>query len=100
MCILTPSDKSSVIIAMMILEKDNSSSGSVVGGNVTIEGNGRSWLNSSDVLPPVGCPLLIELSHILVPATRTGFIKSKSAEMEYRLANGCLIHGRYRWTYP
>jgi len=100
MCILTSSDKSSVIIAMMILEKDNSSSGSVVGGNVTIEGNGRSWLNSSDVLPPVGCPLLIELSDALVPATRTGFIKSKSAEMEYRLANGCLIHGRYRWTYP
>ena len=100
MHILTSSDKSSVIIAMMILEKDNSSSGSVVGGNVTIEGNGRSWLNSSDVLPPVGCPLLIELSDVLVPATRTGFIKSKSAEMEYRLANGCLIHGRYRWTYP
>jgi hypothetical protein len=29
------------------------------------------------VLPPVDCPLLIELSNVLVPATRTGFIAKK-----------------------
>ncbi|ATN93300.1 hypothetical protein [Marinobacter phage PS6] len=43
---------------------------------------------------------MIEVGEALVPAVRTGFIAKKSDDMEYRLSNGRLIHGRYRWTYP
>ena len=100
MSILTSSVKSSLIIGIAIHRRNEPRSEKHVGGNVTIETGASIWLNSSDVLPPVESPLLIEIGNVLVQATRTGFIKSKSADMEYRLANGCLIHGRYRWTYP
>jgi len=71
-----------------------------VGGNVITRQGEVMWLNSNGALPPVDCPLLIELPNVLLPATRSGFITKKSDEMEYRLPNGSLIHGRYRWTYP
>ena len=70
------------------------------GGNVRTRRGENIWLNSSSNLPPVECPLMIEVGDVLVPATRTGIIPKKSDDMEYRLENGCLIHGRYRWTYP
>ena len=100
MSILTSSATSLPIIDVAIHRRDRSRSEKDAGANVRIETGAVAWVNSSDLLPPVGCPLLIEIGDVLVQATRTGFIKSKSADMEYRLANGCLIHGRYRWTYP
>ena len=57
-------------------------------------------LNAADKLPPVDCPLLIELDGDLVRAERTGIIENKSADMEYRLVTGETIRGRFRWTYP
>lgn len=58
-------------------------------------------LNPADKLPPVDCPLLIEVMEgYLVPARRTGIIENKSADMEYRLVTGDTIQGRFRWTYP
>lgn len=58
-------------------------------------------LNPAEQLPPVDCPLLIELEPgLLVPAARTTFVESKGREMEYRLNDGTLVLGRYRWTYP
>ncbi len=100
MSIQTSSEISSAIISIAIHRSDEKLSGRLAGGNVTTKQGGSVWLNSSGVLPPVTCPLMIEVGDALVPATRTGFIANKSADMEYRLANGCLIHGRYRWTYP
>jgi hypothetical protein len=80
--------------------KPGNVSGSEGSGNATTRHGESVWINSNGVLPPVDCPLLIELSNVLVPATRTGFIAKKTDAMEYRLPNGALIHGRYRWTYP
>lgn len=58
-------------------------------------------LNPAGALPPVNCPLLIELEPgVLVPAERTGFISDRSRDMEYLLASGKVIHGRFAWTYP
>ena len=58
-------------------------------------------LNPAELLPPVDCPLLIEVEPgRLVQAARTGFVESRDREMEYRLADGSMIVGRYRWTYP
>lgn len=57
-------------------------------------------LNSSSLLPPVECPLLIEVDGRLLRAERTGIIARKSDAMEYRLGDGSVIYGRYRWTYP
>lgn len=58
-------------------------------------------LNRPEHLPPVDCPLVIELEPgRLVPAVRTSFIASKDRQMEYRLADGTVVTGRYAWTYP
>ena len=58
-------------------------------------------LNAADKLPPVDCPLLIEvMKGYLVLAQRTGIIENKRAAMEYRLVTGETIQGRFRWTYP
>lgn len=57
-------------------------------------------LNAADLLPPVSCPLLIEVNGDLVRAERTGLIANRADDMEYRLAGGTCIHGRFRWTYP
>lgn len=58
-------------------------------------------LNAADKLPPVDCPLLIEvMKGYLVLAQRTGIIENKRADMEYRLVTGETIQGRFRWTYP
>ncbi len=57
-------------------------------------------LNSADKLPPVGCPLLIELPSGLTRAERTGIIADKANSMEYRTADGRMVYGRFPWTYP
>lgn len=58
-------------------------------------------LNSADKLPPVDCPLLIEIQpYRLAAASRTSFITTRDRQMEYRLQDGTIITGRYRWTYP
>lgn len=57
-------------------------------------------LNPAGLLPPVGCPLLIKVAGHLEPAERTGIIADKGSDMEYRLADGLIIHGRFPWTYP
>lgn len=64
-------------------------------------GENEVHLNPPGDLPPVNCPLLIELEPgVLVPAERTGFISDRNRDMEYRVAAGGLVHGRFRWSYP
>lgn len=60
----------------------------------------RPHLNPADLLPPVSCPLLIEVDGAVLRAERTGIIPNKQDGMEYRLDDGALIYGRYPWTYP
>lgn len=58
-------------------------------------------LNPPGNLPPVDCPLLIKLDDgQLVEAQRTGFIENRSRQMDYLLADGTPITGRFPWTYP
>lgn len=57
-------------------------------------------LNNGGLLAPVGCPILIEVDGVLIEAQRTRYISAKGDNMEYRLPDGSVIEGRYRWTYP
>ena len=58
-------------------------------------------LNPASSLPPVDCPLVIELpSGLLVRATRTAFVKQQDDLLTYTLADGTTVIGRYRWSYP
>lgn len=58
-------------------------------------------LNPASSLPPVACPIVIELpGQGLKRAERTGFVTHKDNQMEYILADGSKIIGRFRWTYP
>lgn len=57
-------------------------------------------LNGADQLPPVACPLLIEVDGALVKAERTEFVQHRGQDMVYRLADGSTLLGRFRWTYP
>jgi len=58
-------------------------------------------LNSADDLPPVDCPLLIEVAPGEVKrAHRTAFIASTERTMTYQTTEGEQLSGRFRWTYP
>jgi len=61
---------------------------------------GGVHLNPASELPPVNCPLIIEVDGELVRAERTGFVEQRDRQMEYQLQSGEKIVGRYRWTYP
>ncbi|KAE8546126.1 hypothetical protein [Marinobacter nauticus] len=71
-------------------------------GPVTTTEGQEVWLNSSSLLPPVDCPLMVEVEGVncLVAARRTRFISKKTDNMEYQIFTGQTIHGRLRWTYP
>ena len=59
-------------------------------------------LNPASQLPPVDCPLLIEVSRTdgLLRATRPTFIAGKGDDLIYILDDGQTLTGRFRWTYP
>jgi len=58
-------------------------------------------LNPPEMLPPVGCPLLIQVEEArVVRASRTSYIADKSRQMEYLLESGETLLGRFWWTYP
>jgi hypothetical protein len=58
-------------------------------------------LNPPELLPPVGCPLLIQVEEArTVRASRTSHIADKNRQMEYLLSDGSRITGRFWWTYP
>jgi hypothetical protein len=57
-------------------------------------------LNPRDQLPPVDCPLLIEVSPgELIRACRPTFAATKSSALVFDTEAG-QIEGRFRWTYP
>ena len=58
-------------------------------------------LNSAGDLPPVGCPLLIEIAPgRLVQAERPVAVASRGDDLTYQLSDGNVIQGKLRWTYP
>lgn len=59
-----------------------------------------SRLNPADQLPPVACPLVIEVDGQLIRAERTEFVQHRGHDMNYRLADGSVLRGRFAWTYP
>lgn len=58
------------------------------------------YMNAAGHLPPVDCPLLLEVNGELVRGQRTGFLHNKDREMVYELESGETITGRFPWTYP
>ena len=56
--------------------------------------------NSPDLLPPVGCPLLLSVGGYLVRAERMSHISSRKDRMDYLTSTGEIISGRFAWTYP
>lgn len=66
-------------------------------------------LNHPNHLPPVLCPLLIEVDGQLLLAERTSHNEKRDRAMEYRLLEridghliptGETVVGRHHWTYP
>lgn len=57
-------------------------------------------LNRAERLPPVDCPLLIDVGGTLVRAERTCHVSDRNNNMTYRLSDGSTLTGRYCWTYP
>ncbi len=57
-------------------------------------------LNPASQLPPVDCPLLISVQGQLLRACRPTFAERKGDDLEYELAGGGVIIGRFPWTYP
>lgn len=57
-----------------------------------------AW-NSPDVLPPVGCPIVLRIGCAVVQAERTAHIERRDREMTYKLPTGQELVGRYPWTY-
>lgn len=56
--------------------------------------------NAEDALPPVDCPLLILVDNQTVRAQRPRFAQSRGDDLEYHLADGTVLTGRFPWTYP
>jgi len=62
---------------------------------------GGVHLNNPGDLPPVNCPLLIEIAPgRLVRAERPSMVERRGNDLTYRLSDGNEIHGQLRWTYP
>lgn len=69
--------------------------------NEIIAMNDAIHLNSAGNLPPVACPLLIEIAPgRLVRAERPNAIANRGDDLTYQLTDGNIIHGKLRWTYP
>lgn len=57
--------------------------------------------NSADILPPVGCPIVVmRADGRPKKAERVAHISKKDRLMEYRMEDGEVVLGRLPWTYP
>lgn len=58
--------------------------------------------NSADwrSLPPVACPLLIKVDGQVLRASRLNHIERLDGVMDYVTDTGCVLVGRFDWTYP
>lgn len=62
------------------------------------------WWNAPEVLPPVGCPLVLNLGPEydwdIAHGERVSHLSDRGGVMEYRLSTGQIIRGRFAWSYP
>lgn len=62
-----------------------------------------TW-NKPERLPPVGCPLVLNLGQAydwdIAFGERISHLRSRSEEMDYRLTTGQIVRGRFEWSYP
>lgn len=60
--------------------------------------------NRPELLPPVGCPLVLNLDPEydwdIAHGERVNWLRDKNGDMDYRLLSGEVIRGRYLWSYP
>lgn len=57
--------------------------------------------NHESRLPPVDCPLLIQVGSEVVAVVRPTFVEVKTDQLVFvRKDNGKEIFGRFPWTYP
>jgi hypothetical protein len=69
--------------------------------NKLIDRDNAVHLNAATTLPPVECPLLVELAPgRLVHAERTSHVECRGHDLTYLVSDGNVIHGQFRWTYP
>ena len=61
--------------------------------------SGYEWV-SAERLPPVGCPLVINLGATVAHGERISHLEHKGGEMDYLLSTGQVVKGRFAWTYP
>lgn len=57
-------------------------------------------LNPANQLPPVDCPLLIEVDGKLERVVRPSFVERRGQDLTYQTADGRALVGQFRWTYP
>lgn len=69
-----------------------------------LRSNPAGGWNSADMLPPVGCPLELNLGarygYDTAYGERLAHIEQKDRAMTYKLSTGEVITGRFPWTYP
>lgn len=58
------------------------------------------WVQCSETLPPVGCPIVILQGVTPRRCERLGHVESKQRALTYHMRNGSVIAGRFPWTYP
>lgn len=56
--------------------------------------------NPPSMLAPVGCPLVILVDGKAVRCERVDHVADKADNFKYQLADGTVIVGRHRWSYP
>ena len=74
---------------------NNSAHGSTVTQQPTV----YEWV-PPEHLPPVGCPLVICVDGVVLRAERISHLADKAGQMDYDLAGGQVIRGRFEWSYP
>lgn len=56
--------------------------------------------NPAGTLPPVDCPLLIQVEGVAVKAYRPTFVEAKGDDLVFITEDKIEILGRFPWTYP
>lgn len=57
--------------------------------------------NRPEHLPPVGCPLVIQVPTLgVLRCERTSHVADRSQELTYQIKPGWTLTGRFMWSYP
>jgi hypothetical protein len=56
--------------------------------------------NRPENLPPVACPLVLNIQGATVRGQRISHLSNRAGKMDYRLESGDIIKGRFPWSYP